>query len=384
MDLRQLPTNLTPQERIDERRRRIAANTGADLDMLQTQSDQVGGADERNCEQMFGAVPVPVGYAGPLTTRFSDGTTALVHLPLATTEGALVASCNRGCKVTSPFGIDCQSEHIGISRSIAWRHAEPAALFRFVESKREEWRRIGEATSRHLRIVHEDLEQAQEYVFVTLYADTDEAMGMNMITIAAQAIGQWVSDALPGTSLVTVAANVDSDKKPSRRVAERGRGYRVRSTVRLSATAITDGLKADPAAMAEVARAKLDIGSHLAGALGQNLHAANIVAALAIATGQDPAHVVEGSLAKTTFRPDGSDWVMTCELPAVIVGVRGGGTGLPAQNACLNFLLQPPTSLPRKQQLAETFAAAVLAGELSLLAAQASQTLASAHRTLAR
>jgi hydroxymethylglutaryl-CoA reductase (NADPH) len=183
---------------------------------------------------------------------------------------------------------------------------------------------------------------------------------------------------------ITVAGNVDSDKKPSRRTHDLGRGYEVIATTTLSKETIEEILKTTPEAMANVANAKLKAGSEIAGALGKNLHAANIIAALYLSTGQDIAHTVEGSLADTEVELTQTGLKIQVRLPALIVGTHGGGTGLPAQSRCRELLLKTKSGLKAKQQLAESIAAAVLAGEVSLLAAQAAGQLASAHATLAR
>ncbi|MDD4628797.1 MAG: hypothetical protein PHE68_05390 [Candidatus Peribacteraceae bacterium] len=387
MDLRSLPAGLTPEERCNERRARIQTESHADLSLLKTDGAHIGQADEKNCEQMFGAVPLPVGYAGPLTVTFSSGEEWAVHLPLATTEAALVASVNRGCKAVStvPGGVRIQSVHHGISRSIVLKpkNQKKQSYTMEIGQQEKEWKVIGEKTSNHLKILKYETDEADGYTFLTLFADTDEAMGMNMITIAAQAIGDWLAQKLDA-ELITVAANVDGDKKPGKRTHDRGRGYEVTAEAGIPFSVITEILKTTPEHLLAVADAKLKTGSTLAGALGSNLHAANIVAALYLATGQDAAHVAEGSLADTTVEKTEDGIRMTVRLPAILVGVRGGGTGLPAQSQCLDLLLKPATKLHRKQQLAESIGAAVLAGELSLLAAQASQSLASAHRKLAR
>jgi len=397
MDLRTLPDGLTPEERCNERRSRIESETGIDLGRLVTEEGRIDQADGKNCEQMIGTVPIPVGYAGPLPVIFSSGGKQTVHLPLATTEAALVASINRGCKAISASGegVHTKSIHHGISRSLVLKPKDRKIRSYTAEIGKTEcaWKKIGEATSSHLKIMKHEIDEADGYIFLTVFADTDEAMGMNMVTIAAQAIGDWLARKLDA-ELITIAGNVDSDKKPSRRTHDRGRGYEVTASALIPSSVIADVLKTTPEAMLDVADAKLKTGSKLAGAIGANLHAANIVAALYLATGQDAAHVVEGSLADTKISPlppgEGPGVRVEVRLPALLVGVRGGGTELPAQAQCLNLLLgknqklTANSQLPVKQQLAESIGAAVLAGELSLLAAQASQTLAAAHRKLAR
>ncbi len=384
MDLRNLPQTLSSQQRCAHRRMQLQDTLELNLSLLGTEPSRIGQAEEKNCEQMFGSVPVPVGYAGPLKTLFSSGESADVHLPLATTEGALVASVNRGCKAVRESGIRTTSIYHGINRSIAFQtSALSSQLSAFINDSEDEWKTIGESTSSHLKILSYEIDEKDDYVFLTINGDTDEAMGMNMITIAAQEIGNWIeknSDA----RLITIAGNVDSDKKPSKRKHEKGRGFEVIAQALLKPDTITSMLKTDPEKLLEVYEAKILNGSKVAGALGANLHAANTIAALYIATGQDAAHTVEGSLCDTTLSKEAHGLSIRCRIPAVIVGVRGGGTQLPAQKQCLDMLMQPKTSLKPMQQLAESIGAAVLAGELSLLAAQASQTLASSHKKMAR
>jgi len=320
--------------------------------------------------------------------QFSSGKTEQIHLPLATTEGALVASVNRGCKVISQIG-GAKTTHVhhGISRSIAFRTNEKGvqAFVGFLKEKTDEWQQVGEATSNHLSILSNTIDHHEGHVFLTIYANTDEAMGMNMVTIAAQAIGEWIVEHFENdVTFVTVAGNVDSDKKPSQRTKEHGRGYEVTAEITLTTDVIEQDLKSLPEAMLAVADAKLKAGSRVAGALGENLHAANIIAALYLATGQDAAHVVEGSLADTTVEKVNDGLRIIVHLPAIIIGVRGGGTSLPAQKQCLDLLLKPETKLHPCKQLAESIGAAVLAGEISLLAAQANHQLAKAHRRLGR
>ncbi len=382
MDLRTLPADLTPSQRVAERRARIERELEVDLSCTQVDDRLVGHAEEKNCEQMFGHVPVPVGYAGPLEVMFtSSGERASLHLPLATTEGALVASVNRGCKaLTRSDGVRTSSLYPGATRSLAFRTVDARTFIRSLHEHKTEWMRIAEATSNHLKILSFDIDELDDYVFLTLHADTGDAMGMNMITIAAQAVGEWIGGEQKMAEFVTVAANVDSDKKPSIRTLQQGRGYDVTAEATLSEGTISDVLKSSSKAMLSVYDAKLNAGADVAGAIGRNLHAANIVAALFLATGQDAAHVVEGSLATTTVEQADDGLRVFVRLPAVMVGVRGGGTTLPAQKQCLDLLMRDRTTLPSRQQLAESIGAAVLAGEVSLLAAQASQTLAKAHK----
>ncbi|MBU2213510.1 3-hydroxy-3-methylglutaryl-CoA reductase [Patescibacteria group bacterium] len=403
MNLRNLPEDLDSAKRCEARRKLIEKTFGVDLSALQIDPTKLGTAEEKNCEQMFGHVPIPVGLAGPLKIHFSSDETSDVYLPLATTEAALVASVNRGCKALSTSGrVKTKSIYHGISRSIAFgfpeldlRGNQEASLLSQIRNRKDDWIAVGEQTSRHLKIIDWLIDARDNHVFLTIYADTDEAMGMNMVTIAAQAIGEWVEENLKRHQpiFLTVAGNVDSDKKPSQRTHDKGRGYEVTAEIILPTQVIEEVLKTTPEKLLRTAHAKLDIGSRVAGAIGSNLQAANVIAALYLATGQDAAHVVEGSLADTTvtcasscptrvlrvdMRKD-AHVTISVRCPAILVGIRGGGTGLPAQSQCLELLQNPSP-----KEFAEIIAAAVLAGEISLLAAQTTHTLAKSHTLLAR
>ncbi|MFH1348031.1 MAG: hypothetical protein ABIH58_00165 [Patescibacteria group bacterium] len=260
-----------------------------------------------------------------------------------------------------------------------------------INKLKPEWMKIGESTSSHLKIINYYIDECDNHLFVTINCDTDEAMGMNMVTIAAQAIGEWIEAHIPELEFITVAGNVDSDKKPSKRTHDLGRGYEVFAEAELSEEVIKDVLHTTPYSLLTTAQAKLESGSKVAESIGSNLQAANIIAALYLATGQDAAHVVEGSMADTTITDVAEDRYLPLRIsvrcPAILVGVRGGGTQLPAQSQCLQLLTKPINQLtnqPINLHLAEIIGAAVLAGEISLLAAQATHTLAKSHKSLAR
>ncbi len=388
MDLRNLPEQLSSIQRINQRRTLIEGELGIDLQHLEPKETLIGESEKKNCEQMFGMISAPVGYAGPLKMTFSNNHIAEIHLPLATTEGALVASVNRGCKAVSGAGlIITKTIHHGITRSIAFRAPSSSKMQELVDAIRKQedtWKAVAKTTSNHLSVKSYTIDLQKQYLFLTIACDTDEAMGMNMVTIAAQAIADWVTATVTGAKCITIAANVDSDKKPSKRTHDLGRGFEVHASAVLGKEVIESVLKTTPEAMRQVADAKLTHGSLLAGALGSNLHAANIIAALYLATGQDIAHIVEGSLTDTNVEETSSGLKVSVRVPAILVGVRGGGTTLPTQSQCLELLLKNKSGLPIKQQLAESITAAVLAGEVSLLAAQAGHELAKAHHTLAR
>ncbi|MCL2550126.1 MAG: 3-hydroxy-3-methylglutaryl-CoA reductase, partial [Methanimicrococcus sp.] len=206
-------------------------------------------------------------------------------------------------------------------------------------------------------------------------------------TIASEAVTKVIADEM-GTPCVSLSGNMCTDKKPSAINAILGRGKTVIAEARLSGRFIQETLKCTAESMFDVNYRKNFLGSMRAGSLGFNAHAANIVAAVFLACGQDPAHVVEGSLCVTEMdlTPEGG-LVCSVTLPALEVGTVGGGTSIAAQQECLKLLgVAGAGVVPGENALAlsEIVAAAVLAGEVSLVAAQAAGHLARAHAQLGR
>jgi hydroxymethylglutaryl-CoA reductase (NADPH) len=211
-------------------------------------------------------------------------------------------------------------------------------------------------------------------------------MGMNMATIATRAAAEEIESAT-GADLVALSGNLCADKKPAAVNAVEGRGRSVTADAVLPREAVEERLHTTPEAIAEVNRRKNLVGSAKAGSLGFNAHAANVVAAVFLATGQDAAQVVEGANAITTAELRDGDLYVSASLASLEVGTVGGGTKLPTQREALDLLSvrgggDPPGS--NADALAEAIAGGVLAGELSLLAALGSRHLASAHESLGR
>jgi hydroxymethylglutaryl-CoA reductase (NADPH) len=209
---------------------------------------------------------------------------------------------------------------------------------------------------------------------------------MNMVTIASAKAAELISQKT-GARLIALSSNWCTDKKPAAINLIMGRGKTVSAGVLLPEEMIRRVLKTDASSLLEVNTRKNLVGSARAGSFGFNAHAANIIAALFIACGQDPAHVVEGSLTVTTVDRASSGVYVSVTLPALAVGTIGRGTSVETQAECLRMLGvlgsgDPPGSNAKK--FAEIVAAGVLAGEISLLGALAAQHLARAHSTLGR
>jgi hydroxymethylglutaryl-CoA reductase (NADPH) len=223
-------------------------------------------------------------------------------------------------------------------------------------------------------------------VFFRLNFDTKDAMGMNMVTIASAKVADLIAQGT-GVRLVALSGNMCTDKKPAAINEILGRGKSVVAGVALSHDLISSIFKTDAATLFEVNYRKNLIGSARAGSMGFNAHAANVVAAMFIACGQDAAHAIDGSTCLTTVDPVPTGVYVAVTLPSLPVGTVGGGTAVETQQECLKLLGvagggTPPGTNAKK--LAEIIGSGVLAGELSLLGALAAQHLARAHQQLGR
>ena len=398
--LHELERHADPATAERVRRAHVAEETGADLSALGEHGFDAAEA-ESNVENMIGAAEVPMGVAGPVPVdgETTDGT-AERYLPLATTEGALLASVNRGlATIRAAGGATVRIVESGMTRAPVFRTAGVAESAETVEWVRENvpvLREAAEATTSHGELLDVDPYVVGDAVYLRFVYDTKDAMGMNMATIATEAASEVVETETPA-DLVALSGNLCTDKKPAAINAVEGRGRTVVADVDLPAELVRDRLGTRPAAMREANTRKNLVGSAKAGSLGFNAQAANVVAAAFLATGQDEAQVVEGANAITTVEVregsagdgDGDDprLYASVSLASLEVGTVGGGTGLPTQRAALEAMGvagggDPPGS--NADALAETIAAGALAGELSLLAALSSRHLAAAHERLGR
>jgi hydroxymethylglutaryl-CoA reductase (NADPH) len=378
-----------PAEAAAVRREYIEAETGTKLGAIGSFTIPIDRVVKRNCENLIGTVQVPLGVAGPLAVQ-GEHANGSFWLPLATTEGALVASVNRGCgAITKAGGAEVRILRDGMTRAPAFAaksvaHAHDAA--RWIADHTEEIGRAAEATTSHGRFMEVVPYVVGTTVFARIEFDTKDAMGMNMVTIASEHAANMVEQET-GLHLIALSGNLCTDKKPAAINAILGRGKTVSAGVFLSDELVGSVFKTDAATIAEVNYRKNLLGSAKAGALGFNAQAANVIAATFIACGQDPAHVVEGSNTITTAEAVDGGVYVAVTIPSLNVGTVGGGTGIATQAECLAMLGvagggDPPGSNAKK--FAEIIAAGVLAGELSLLGALAAGHLARAHKQLGR
>ncbi len=351
---------------------------------------------EPNIENMIGAAQVPMGVVGPVAVAGGaiDGEH---YLPLATTEGALLASVNRGLSVIATAGgADARVTKNGMTRAPVFRVdgvAEAAETVDWVSENIDSLREAAESTTSHGELLGVEPYVVGDSVYLRFAYDTKDAMGMNMATIATEAACEIVERETPA-SLVALSGNLCSDKKPAAINAVEGRGRSVTADVVVPGAVVADRLHTTPEAIVEANTRKNLVGSAKAGSLGFNAHAANVVGAAFLATGQDEAQVVEGANAITTMdtregagEDSTTDLYASVSLASLEVGTVGGGTKLPTQAEALEVLGLRGGGDPagtNADALAEIIAVGALAGELSLLAALASNHLASAHEDLGR
>lgn len=341
-----------------------------------------------NCEIVCGYVPIPVGVVGPLMLNGSE-----VFVPMATTEGCLVASTNRGCKAIGQGG-GCRAALLkdGITRAPCLRMPDAmaaAGLKRWSEDK-DNFNAIKaafETTTNFGKLQGLMSTVAGRNVYLRFNCFAGDAMGMNMVSKGVLAVVDLLQEVFPEMELVAISGNMCTDKKSAAINWVEGRGKSIVCEARIPSKFVEATLKTTVKAMVETNIQKNLVGSAMAGALGGfNAHAANVVTAVFLATGQDPAQNVESSSCITLMEQmDNGDLLVSVNMPSIEVGTIGGGTSLPAQAACLDIVgCRGATKAPGRpgenaQQMAKVVAGATLAGELSLVAALASNQLVRAH-----
>jgi len=346
------------------------------------------------CENVIGYIPIPVGYAGPLRV---DG--ELYYIPLATTEGALVASTNRGCKALTMTGrgVETVVFNDGMTRGPVLKFQsirQAHEAYEWFEDNFDEIKKCFEKTSSYARLTNIKRNLAAHYLFVRFVATTGDAMGMNMLSKGVEAVLTMVKNKWPETmDVISISGNYCTDKKPSALNWIEGRGKSVVAEAVIPEQVLESVLKTSASRLVELNQSKNLLGSIMAGSIGGfNAHAANIVAAMFIACGQDPAQVVSSSNCLTWLEatgPEKRDLYMSCTMYSLEVGTIGGGTKLTAQQTCLSMLGiggSSPKTEPGENscKLAQIICSTVLAGELSLMSALATNDLVHSHLRLNR
>jgi hydroxymethylglutaryl-CoA reductase (NADPH) len=338
-----------------------------------------------NVENFIGVAQVPIGLAGPLVVRGEHAVGEFL-VPLATTEGTLVASYNRGMRLVRECG--------GVVTTVVDERMQRAPVFSFSDA--HEARDFGEWIDLHydeIRTVAESTTSVGRLRGISQYAvgplrflrfdfTCGDAAGQNMTGKATQAACEWIRASYPRPTQYLLSGNIDTDKKHSQINTLLTRGKRVIAEIVLRRQPLLDLMGVEPQALFQ-ARQISNAGAFLAGSASNGAHAANALAALFIATGQDAANVAESHAGLTyTQLLDSGDYYWSVTLPSLIVATYGGGTGLATQRECLELLGCYGAGKVRK--FAEICAAVVLAGEISLSAAVLHGDWVAAHDTFGR
>ncbi|GKZ29446.1 3-hydroxy-3-methylglutaryl-coenzyme A (HMG-CoA) reductase isozyme [Aspergillus brasiliensis] len=338
------------------------------------------------CENVVGYMPVPVGFAGPLVI---DGKSYFI--PMATTEGVLVASASRGSKaINAGGGAVTMLTADGMTRGPCVSfptldRAGTAKIWLDSEEGQTTMQKAFNSTTRFGRLQSMSTAIAGTYLYIRFKSTTGDAMGMNMISKGVEyALEVMKTAGFEDMKIITLSGNFCADKKPAAINWVEGRGKSVVAEAIIPGDVVKSVLKSDVDSMVELFVAKNMIGSAMAGSIGgYNAHAANMVAAIFIATGQDPAQVVESANCITIMKNLHGSLQISVSMPSIEVGTLGGGTILEPQSAILDSLgirgSHPTEPGANARQLARIIAAATLAAELSLCAALAAGHLVKAH-----
>jgi len=333
-----------------------------------------------NIELLVGAAQVPIGLAGPLLVN-GEHARGEFYVPMATAEGTLVASYNRGMRLLYEAG--------GVTTTILDDRMQRAPAFVFPSGREArafgEWldahfddvKAAAETTTRSGRL--QDIEQylASRIVFTRFNYTTGDAAGQNMTGKATQEACRWIMDHYPGIERYFLESAFATDKKSSQVNMLRTRGKRVVAEATIPDALLRRVMRSSTDLLYR-ARQVANLGGFMSGVNNNGSHSANGITALFIATGQDAANVAESSAAfvYTELRPNG-DYYFSITIPALIVATYGGGTSLATQRDCLELLGCYGTDNVRK--FTEIVAATVLCGELSLGSAVVAEEWVEAH-----
>ena len=323
-----------------------------------------------NIENPIGVTQMPLGLAGPM---LMDGEHAkgIFYVPMATTEGTLVASYSRGMRVLSACG--------GAKTTIIERFMQRAPVFHFdsargardfgvwLKAKMDAVRAAAEATTSIGKLSHVEHYGVSKMWYTRFNYTTGDAAGQNMCGKATRAACQWIEANYPKPMRYTLSGAIDTDKKHSQLNTLHSRGARVVVEATLKRDVVKQLTRADTRDMYRARQVSM-VGGMLAGTSNNGVHAANGIAATFIATGQDEANVAESQAGITYVELlDNGDLYWSLTLPSLIVATYGGGTGLATQRECLEMMDCYGTG--KVEKLIEIIAGTVLAGEISLSSA---------------
>lgn len=339
-----------------------------------------------NIENYVGMTAIPTGVVGPLHVIGSEARGDF-YIPLATSEGALVASYHRGAKATRMAGgISSVCYLEAVQRCPAFKFRDMVELGKFLTwtiPQMDTFRKIVAEKSNHAQLIDLGANIEGNQLIITFEYHTGDASGQNMVTICTDAICRYLIEQAPVKPVAWyIEGNYSGDKKATARSFTQVRGKKVSAEVELSREIVEKVLRTTPEAMASYWQTST-VGVIQSGAFGAQGHVANGLCALFLATGQDAACVAEAAVGITRMEvSENGGLYASTTLPNLIVGTVGGGTGLPTQRECLELMKCYGAGNARK--FAEIACALALAGELSIAAALSAGHFSSAHQKFGR
>jgi hydroxymethylglutaryl-CoA reductase (NADPH) len=357
----------------------VRERTGAELEHVASYSFDPA-ILSGNVEHFLGVAQVPIGLAGPLLV---DGEHAQgeFYVPLATAEGTLVASYNRGMRLLYEAG--------GVKTTIVEDHMQRAPAFMFASAREarsfSEWliesfdsiKEAAESTTRSGKLKQIEQYSAGRMLYTRFNYSTGDAAGQNLTGKATYAACKWIAEQRPEIEHYFLESNFATDKKSSQVNMLRTRGKRVIAEATIPNELFHRIMRSDSRLMYR-ARQVSNLGGFMSGVNNNGAHSANGITAMFIATGQDAANVAESSAAFVYAElRDNDDYYYSVTIPSLIVGTYGGGTGLATQRECLELLGCYGKDKVRK--FTEIVAATVLCGELSLGSAIVAEEWVEAH-----
>ena len=341
---------------------------------------------EGNIENFVGAAQIPLGIAGPLKIN-GEHAQGEFPIPLATTEGTLVASYNRGMKaINMSGGAECTVVQDRMNRAPAFvfDSAREAREFRdWVFKNYDNVREAAEETSSVAELESIEPYMMSRFLYLRFNFRTGDAAGQNMVGKATFAGCNWLLENFPGyVENFYLEGNMATDKKASQINSLRTRGKTVTAESVIDRKVVVRHLGAEPESLAHHGDVGT-MGAYMAGANSNGAHAANGIAAMFVACGQDEANVAESSASFVhTEVTESDDLYVSITIPSLIVATYGGGTNLPTQRECLKMLNCHGTGNVKK--FAEVVAGVCLAGELSLASAISASDWVTSHEALGR
>lgn len=340
-----------------------------------------------NCEHFIGVAQIPLGIAGPIhiNGEYANGD---FLIPLATSEGTLVASYNRGIKVVNLCGgVKCTVQRDAMQRAPVFEFEDARAARDFVDWVKAHFKQIAteaESTSSIARLQYIDPYLSNKFAYLRFNYSTGDAAGQNMVGRATFAACSWILETYQENAIkhFYLESNFATDKKASQVNIMRTRGKRVTAEITFKREVLVQHMRVEPEALAHH-YGIANIGSIMSGANNNGLHSANAITAMFIATGQDVANVAESSagLVYTELTKEG-DLYFSITIPSLIIATYGGGVGLATPQEALKML--GCAGRDRVNKLAEIIAGVVLAGEISLASAISSSDWVSSHEQYGR